>query len=141
MLVEKTRELYDKKYDYNCSECILRAVNDVYDLNLSDQTVKAMSAFGGGMAIGSICGGATGAIAAIGIMYTEDRAHTSPQVKWMTSEFMQKFHMKLGSLQCYDLIAKHRKSEEDRCLKMMEVAAEALEEIVEKYKDDYQIVR
>lgn len=141
MLVEKTRELYDKKYDYNCSECILRAASHVYDLNLSNQTIKAMSAFGGGMAIGSVCGGATGAIAAIGIMYTENNAHTSPQVKWMTSEFMQKFHMKLGSLQCYDLIANHRKTEEDRCLKMMEVAAETLEEIVEKYKDDYKIIR
>lgn len=141
MLVEKTRELYDKKYDYNCSECILRAANEVYDLNLSNQTVKAMSAFGGGMAIGSVCGGATGAIAAIGIMYTEDRAHNSPQVNWMTSEFMQNFHMKLGSLQCYDLIAKHRNSEDDRCIKMMEAAAETLEEIVEKYKDDYKIIR
>ena len=140
MLVEKVRELYDKKYDYNCSECILRATNEVYDLNLSNQTVKAMAGFGGGMAIGSICGGATGAIAAIGIMYTKDRAHNNPEVKMMTSEFMENFNAKLGSLECYDLIKKYR-SEEDRCIKILEAAAETLEEIVNKYKDVYKIIR
>lgn len=141
MLVEKTRELYDKKHDLNCAECILKAANECYDLDLSAQTIKAMAAFGGGMAIESICGGATGAIAAIGIMFTEERGHQSPHVKMMTSKFMSIFRENLGTLNCDELKLKYRENEEDRCLHMMLVAAKSLEEIIEKYKEDYKIIR
>ncbi|AYE34654.1 C-GCAxxG-C-C family (seleno)protein [Clostridium septicum] len=141
MLVEKTRELYDKKYDLNCAECILKAANECYDLNLSNQTIKAMAAFGGGMAIESVCGGATGAIAAIGIMFTEERGHKSPHVKIMTSEFMNMFKDNLGTLNCDELKLKYRENEDDRCLYMMLVAAKTLEQVVEKYKNEYEIIR
>ena len=39
MLVETTMKYYDKKYDLNCAECMLVAVNEVYDLNISKQTL------------------------------------------------------------------------------------------------------
>lgn len=139
-LLEKTRELYDVKYDLNCAECILKAVNEYYDLDLSKQTMKAMASFGGGMAIESVCGAATGAIAAIGIMFTEERGHQSPHVKVMTSEFMNIFKEKLGTLNCDKLKSDYRK-EEDRCLYMMDIASETLEEIVEKHKKNYNIIR
>lgn len=140
-LIEKTVELYDEKYDLNCAECILKAANGCYDLNISEQTMKAMASFGGGMSIGSVCGAATGAIAAIGIMFTRDRGHESPQVKEMTFEFMNIFGEKLGTLQCYELKERHRKNDKERCIHMMRIAAESLEDIIIKYKDIYPIIR
>lgn len=140
-LVQRTEKYYDKKYDLNCAECMLVAVNEQYDLDLSKQTIKAMASFGGGMAIESICGGATGAIAAIGIMFTEESGHKSPHVKEMTLEFMNKFNDNLGTLNCNELKSKYRKNDEDRCLYMMLVAARTLEEIVDKYIGEYKIYR
>ena len=40
MLVETTMKYYDKKYDLNCAECMLVAVNEVYDLNISNSSIR-----------------------------------------------------------------------------------------------------
>ena len=54
MLVETTMKYYDKKYDLNCADCMLVAVNEVYDLNISKQTLMTMASFGGVMALSLI---------------------------------------------------------------------------------------
>ena len=46
---------------YNCAEVTLRAMNDVYELGLSEQTLKTAAGFGGGMFTGDACGVVTGA--------------------------------------------------------------------------------
>ena len=103
MLLETTMKYYDNKYDLNCAECILVAVNEEYDLNISKQTLMTMSSFGGGMAIGSTCGAATGAIAALGIMFTNERGHNSPHVREMTGRFLSEFNRRMGTLDCIPL--------------------------------------
>ena len=95
MLLETTMKYYDKKYDLNCAECILVAANEEYDLNISKQTLMTMASFGGGMAIGSTCGAATGSIATLGIMFTDDRGHNSPHVREMTGKFLSEFNKDL----------------------------------------------
>lgn len=134
MLINRVRELYDKKYDLNCAECIMYAANEEYKMNLSKDTLKVMSSFGGGMAIGSTCGAATGAIAVIGIMFTNKRGHESPIVRELTAEFFNKFYDELGSLNCFELIPKYKKNDDSRCIVMMEVATKCLEDIIEREK-------
>ena len=140
MLLETTMKYYDKKYDLNCAECILVAVNEEYDLNISKETLMTMSAFGGGMAIGSTCGAATGAIAALGIMFTKERGHNSPHVREMTSKFLNEFNMKMNSLDCISLKENYYDLE-NRCSKMMMVSAELLQEIINEYSSIYSINR
>lgn len=140
MLVETTMKYYDKKYDLNCAECMLVAVNEVYDLNISKQTLMTMASFGGGMAIGSVCGAATGAIAALGIMFTTERGHQSPHVREMTSKFLYEFNRRMNSVDCISLKEKYYECE-TRCSKMMIVSAEILQELIEDYKDYYSINR
>ena len=140
MLLETTRKYYDKKYDLNCAECILVAANEEYDLNISKQTLMTMASFGGGMAIGSTCGAATGAIATLGIMFTDDRGHNSPHVREMTGKFLSEFNSRMETLNCIPLKEKYYDSEK-RCLKMMKVSAEVLEEIINEYKQVYSINR
>lgn len=140
MLLETTIKYYDKKYDLNCAECILVAANEEYDLNIYKQTLMTMASFGGGMAIGSTCGAATGAIATLGIMFTDERGHNSPHVREMTGKFLSEFNSRMETLDCIPLKEKYYDPEK-RCLKMMKVSAEVLEEIINEYKQVYSINR
>lgn len=135
MLKDSVIKFYDKKYDLNCAECIMVAANKEYNLNLQKETIKVMASFGGGMGIESVCGAATGAIAVIGILFTRERGHESPHVKEITIEFMNDFREVLDSLNCDRLKELYRENDEDRCIKMMLVAAEVLDNIVKKYKE------
>lgn len=133
MLLEKVKKYYDKAYDLNCAETMLYAANEEYDMKLSKETLKTMSAFGGGMAIESVCGAITGALAAISILYTKERAHESDRVKKLTVEFFDKYEKSLGTNNCAELKAKYR-NEETRCWLVIEAAAKVLDEIVTREK-------
>lgn len=141
MLVDRVIKYYDKEYDLNCAECMLVAANEEYDLNISKQTLMAMASFGGGMTIGSICGAITGAIATLGIMFTTERGHQSPQVKVMTSKFMNEYYKRMGTLECLPLKERYYEKDLPRCTKMMITAAEVLDEIVKEYSQYYVINR
>ena len=136
MLVDKVIKYYDKEYDLNCAECMLVAANEEYNLDVSKESLKLMSAFGGGLGIGSVCGAITGGSAVLGLMFTEERGHLSPHVKMMNIEFISKFHEEMGMKDCLPLKAEYF-HEKDRCLKMMIAAAKSLEEVINKYKEKY----
>ena len=104
--------------------------NEEYNLNLSEQTLKVMAGFGGGMATGDVCGVVTGAIGVIGIMFTEVSGHKSPIVREMTREFIKRFNEKLGYIKCVDL--KKEYINVKKCTLMIETGAEILEDIILK---------
>lgn len=131
MLIEKVRKFYEDEYDLNCAETILYAANEEYDLNLTKETFKTMAAFGGGMAIEDTCGVATGAISVLGIMFTDERAHESDYVKVLTKEFMEAFKERCSTLNCAKLKELYR-NDEIRCIKIVEVGAELLDEIIKR---------
>lgn len=131
MLLDKVRKFYDAKYDLNCAETMLYAANEEYDLNLSKNTFKTMAAFGGGMAIESICGVITGAISVLGIIFTIDRGHESTRVKELTSEFINKFNEKCKAIDCHKLKELHR-NDEIRCTYMIEAGAIILDDIIKR---------
>ncbi len=141
MLLKTMRKYYDKKYDLNCAECMLTAANEEYDLDLPKKAIKAMAAFGGGMGVGGACGAITGAIAAIGIMFAEDRGHASPQVKSLTVEFITSVNKEMNSIDCLPLKEKYFKNDTDRCIKIMDICAMELERVIEENKDKYTIYR
>ncbi len=130
MIKGKVKKYYDRKYDLNCAETIIYAANEEYNMNLSKETLKTMAGFGGGMAIEDTCGAIAGAVAVIGILFTEERAHESSKVKNLTKEFMEKFIDKLGTNNCAQLKNKYRKNEEIRCENMVYTAAEILDQMV-----------
>lgn len=132
MLKETAQKYRAEEYDLNCAESIMYAANEEYDLNLSKETLKVMSGFGGGMATGDICGVITGSIGIIGIMFTEVSGHKSPKVREMTKEFINRFKEKLGYTKCIDL--KKEYVNVKKCTLMIEVGADILEEIILKEK-------
>ena len=141
MLLETMKKYYDKKYDLNCAECMLTAANEEYDLDLPKKAIKSMAAFGGGMGIGSTCGAITGAIAAVGIMFAEDRGHASPQVKEITVDFINSVKEKMTHIDCIPLKEKYYENDVERCIKIMDICAVELERIVKKNRGIYTIYR
>lgn len=131
MLKETAYKYYSKDYDLNCAETILYTANDEYKLNLDKNTLKTMAAFGGGMAVEGVCGAISGAIAALGILFTKDRAHESDRIKLLTKEFIEKFTERLGTENCKILKDKYR-NDDIRCEKMIIASAEILDEIVKR---------
>lgn len=134
MLKETVRKYRKEEYDFNCAESIMYAANEEYDLNLSKQTLKIMAGFGGGMAIGDVCGVIAGAIGVIGIMFTEISGHKSPIVSEMTREFIKRFDERLGFIKCIDL--KKEYIGVKRCTLMIEEGSEILETIILERKDN-----
>ncbi|MBU3114328.1 C-GCAxxG-C-C family (seleno)protein [Clostridium lacusfryxellense] len=129
MLIDNINKYYTKEYDLNCSEVMIYAASDEYNMNLTSETFKTMSSFGGGMGIESVCGAITGSLAVIGILFTIRRAHEGDRVKKLCQELIQKFEGKLSTNNCGMLKAKYKK-EDVGCRVMIETAALILDEIV-----------
>ena len=135
MLLDNVKKYYDKKYDFNCAETILYAANEEYNLKLDNNALKTMAAFGGGMAIESVCGAVTGSLAVLGIMFTKERAHESDKIKQLSKEFFERFEDKLSTSNCKELKEKYR-NDEIRCSSILYAAAEVLEGIVVREKSN-----
>jgi Xaa-Pro dipeptidase len=132
MLTDKVMKYYLEDNDLNCAETMIYGANEEYDLNMSEDALKTMSAFGGGMAVESVCGALTGAVAALGVMFTGDKSIDKDRRKEIIADFYREFEKKLGTDNCELLKEKYR-DEVDGCLKVVELSAEVLEEIVSKY--------
>lgn len=139
MLVDFINKYWDKKYDLNCAECMLHAANKEYNMGLSKREFKIMAGFGGGMAIEGVCGVASGAVATISLLFTNDRGHESVIVKKLTKEFMERFYEVLKTYKCNELKAKYRKDDDRRCIYILEEAGKILSDIVERERENIVI--
>jgi len=129
MLLDAAKKYYDTSYDLNCAETILYAANETYGLNLDKKALKTMAAFGGGMAIEETCGAVTGALAVLGVLFVEDRAHESDKIKELAQGFFEKFRAELSSDNCRKLKELYR-NEDERCSHIVFAAAKILDEII-----------
>jgi len=125
MLKEKAQYYY-VTLGRSCSESILMAANDVYDLNVTEDEILLFAGFRGGMGCGSVCGCLTGAIGALSRKYAgrED-------IKAICGNFVTAFHEKLasGSIDCSVLEPKY-KNDEVRCGITVGLGADALSEYI-----------
>lgn len=117
------------KFHVNCAEILLMAANEEYKLGLDDRFIKAVCPFGGGIQSEKTCGALLGAIAALGVMYTEDRPTTNEKMKELTKKYLEEFEKEFGSLDCANIKAHHR-SETEGCNPVKIRAAEVFERVV-----------
>lgn len=125
-IIDKYRS---REMDLSCSEIMLLSANEAYNLNLQKETVKAMAAFGGGMGVEGVCGAISGSLAALGVMFVNERAHESSKIKSISKEFFDLFQKKLGTNNCKELKSRYR-NEEFGCRDILYAAGGALEEII-----------
>lgn len=128
MLKERVHDYYENK-DCNCAEAVIRAANDEYDLGINEEGLRAFGGFGGGMYCGNVCGAISGGIGAISAKEIKTCAHQTealgPKCKKMMNDFKERF----GSAFCTKVKAVHN-TKAERCGKVVEGAAEILEEIM-----------
>lgn len=120
---------------YNCAEALLLAANDTYHLGLSKESIKLVSAFGGGMGMGGTCGSLAGALAVLGQFYIEEKSSDTEGFRELCGEFATRFQKELGSLNCSDIKPTYHKDETKRCFGALEKAWKLLQVfLIEKGK-------
>ena len=120
-----------KKYyldgDYNCAESVLLAANEVYGFGLdAENCVKLVSAFGGGMGCGRLCGAVAGSMAALGFVSVTGRAHGTEGFKDLCAGTVAELEKALGSTECAQVKPAFF-AEGTRCLAAVEAACGVLE--------------
>lgn len=118
-------------YHINCAESLLMAANEEYKLGLDDRFIKAICPFGGGIQSEKTCGALLGAVAALGVMYAEERPTTNEKMKEMTQKLVEEFEKEFGALDCATIKAHHR-SETEGCSPVRIRAAEVFERVMNK---------
>ena len=89
---------------YNCSESMLRAINDNYQLELSEDALIQMAAFGGGLFMGDACGFLIGGYAALASMYSSEEApRANDHLKTVCREWYTRFNNEFDTVQCNDM--------------------------------------
>ncbi len=129
MLKELIQEGYGIKEDLNCAETILYGANEAYYLNLKPGCLKLAAAFGGGMAIESVCGVLTASLMVLGRLFVPEVAHRYPKIKELSKELLETFEKEMGDILCKPLKDNYR-TEEKKCREVIEKGAEILDKIV-----------
>src|SRR5512145_588843 len=72
--VRKTAEEYYRSGQFYCSEAIVKAVNDAFDLKYPESVIRLASGFPIGIGgAGCSCGAVTGGVMAIGMVFGRDK--------------------------------------------------------------------
>lgn len=98
----------------NCSETVLKALSERYNLQLTGEDIKLVSAFGGGVC-GDMCGALCGALAAMGKFHIHQCAHKTGNFVDSCQDFVTFFQNEMGALTCsalHEMFA----TEEEGCL-------------------------
>ncbi len=123
---ELVKSLYLEQ-GYNCAEATLMAMAKEKGFELSEDDVKLIGAFGGGMGCGEACGALCASIAVIGRLEIQEKAHATPNLKGDCARFVSLFKEKMGgSIDCRDVKARNT-IEGQRCYKTVKENYELLE--------------
>jgi len=121
----KKRALYFYRNGFNCSQCILKACEDLYKIAVSEQSIKMCSAVNKGFGIGGMCSVIIAGIMVFGLMFDENTA------KSMRIKFISDIQREHKSINCSNLI-KERKNGL-RCEELICQIADLIENIINEY--------
>jgi C_GCAxxG_C_C family probable redox protein len=146
---EKSEQAVSYFENFNCAQSVIAAYGP--ELGLDPETaLRVAGGFGGGMGrLGEVCGAVTGAFMAIGLkrakVHPEDDESTTKEKAYaLVHEFAERFRARHGSILCRELLGCHIGTPEgvtqareeglfeQVCPKMVESAAEILEQLLEE---------
>ena len=131
---KELRKYWDKtNYNLSCSETVLRAANEFYNLGLQETCFKMMSAFSGGMFEGEVCGVVTAGISVLSLILTKTNKADSPEMIEAVKEFKQRFKDELKTRDCTPLKELYE-DEVVGCGNLIYAGGKILEEVIAKYK-------
>ena len=117
-------------YHMNCAEVLLRAANDKYNLNLNEDSFRMLQGFGAGFYSERTCGAFSGSLAALGVLYTEERPSDQAKMTRAAKLLVKEFEEEFGSLNC-DYIKAHCKDPVSGCNPVKLRAAKVFNRVVE----------
>lgn len=129
-MLRKEVEKYTQQ-KYNCSESMLRGMNDYYQLKLDDQALKLAAGFGGGLYAQDVCGCLTGAVMALGALRVKDQAKTTANFTDEVQQLYEAFRDEYGHVDCAVL----RQTQRDPvlgCAAFIHRVADFFEEIIKE---------
>lgn len=121
-------------FHMNCAEVLLRSANDSYQLGLNEEAYKLMQGFGGGFYSGKTCGAFSGALAALGSLYTKKRPTKQEEIKEAAKLLVEEFEKEFGSLDC-DYIKEKHKDPINGCNPVKLRAGQVMERVVKRMKE------
>lgn len=125
------QEMINKYYvngNNNCAETLMRVAQEAYGVEISENALHALGAFGGGMGCGETCGALAGAVAAIGCAYIDTVGHDSPKAKELAAAMTRAFIDNCGSTRCQELKTQYF-VEGRKCASLCEFTAKLLGEV------------
>lgn len=143
--VESALKCFNDGEGFNCSQSVLSAYAERMGLD-RELALKIATGFGGGMGRkGEVCGAVTGALMVIGLKHGRtilEDTESKEQTYELVGEFIKRFKSRNGSILCRELLgidigtpegyaaAKEQKAFSEICPKMVQAAAEILEDIL-----------
>lgn len=86
--------IYYYNSGYNCCDCILKAAESLYGLQIPQEEYRAFSGFANGYGVGGMCSALNGAIAVMGMLFGES------EVSNMRLKLLSEFKRKYGGYNC-----------------------------------------
>ncbi|QVK20101.1 C_GCAxxG_C_C family protein [Mycoplasmatota bacterium] len=120
-------------YDLSCSEMILHAANEKWNLKLNDSNFKMVAPFSGGFYTEDVCGIVTACLCVLGILFTDGVAHQSSVMKDSVSEFIALFNERLSTINC-KVLKKSYRDEQFGCRDIIVEGGVILEEVVNNHQ-------
>lgn len=108
------------KDGYNCSEAILKAVNEEKNLKIP---VAMATPFGSGMGVGGPCGAVTGAVMVLGSIYGREDSTVKSESGKHARTLIKELKEKYGTIDCKAL-----KAQGVSCQEIIEVTYDMLNE-------------
>lgn len=128
---------------FNCSQAVLGSFCEKYGMKQED-AFAISTGLGGGIRCGETCGAVTGGVLVVGLKYgnrNQDEDNSKSLCYQKTTEFINKFRERNGSIVCRDLLGCDIGNKEGMsqaiesglfkkiCPEMIRVAVEILEEL------------
>lgn len=141
--IELAKKYFERKY--LCSQAVFAAFAVEYGLS-EEQALKIGACFGSGMCRGEVCGAATGALMAIGLIYGQcsaDDLDSRVRTNRLTGLLLDRFKNENGSYLCRELLGYDLSSKEEAqkarekglftsfCPQMVESAVRIAQELLE----------
>lgn len=128
-LGEKAKNYYVNEH-LNCAVSVLLGANDVYNLGLTREDAKLVTAFGGGMGCGNLCGALAGAMAALGKAILPQDVMYAPEFRDVCAGFVAAFTEKWGTTLCAP-IKEANATPDERCGKTVLETGNLLQEYID----------
>ena len=132
-LGEKAKEYYLEQ-GLNCAVSVLLAANDTYNLGLKKEDAQLITAFGGGMGCGNLCGALAGSMAALGKVFLAEDEMYKPEFKDVCAGFVAKFNERWGTTLCAPIKEVNATDPRTRCSLTVLETGNLLQEYIDELK-------